>query len=63
MIIKIYSVHCDSCNEWAGEEENASSARASAKNQGYKYIKVVNGSMRDFCPKCYQAYRDTINAK
>jgi len=53
-----FSVHCTSCGSWAGEEESKRGALKEAKRQGFRRVKVENGSYWDFCPKCYEFHVD-----
>ena len=56
-ISAIYTVHCQGCGAWAGQEDSAREALTEAKRLGFKRIRVRNGSMWDFCAKCYTEYK------
>lgn len=50
--IKIY-LRCDECGrEYKENEEDEEYLRAYAREDGWVYEKVENGSFWDFCPKC-----------
>ena len=56
----IFTVHCNDCGVWASEQsdENKREALELAKAQGFVRVKVPNESMWDFCPKCYEEYKN-----
>ena len=64
-ISAIYSVFCQgsrrgACSHWAGEADTKREALSQAKNEGFKRVRVENGSMWDFCPACYNRYKTQI---
>ena len=56
-ICTIYTVNCQGCGAWAGQEDTKRDALTVARRLGFKRVRVKNGSMWDFCPKCYEKYR------
>lgn len=58
MISATYTVHCQRCWKWAGQEETKREALEEAKRCGFRRVKVQNGSMWDFCATCYEIYND-----
>lgn len=56
-VIKYYRLYCNECGEQYCEiDDKIQSLRTYAKFDGWKYIKVLNGSYWDFCPRCYNNY-------
>ena len=53
-----YSVHCNQCSAWTAETDSAKDARNEAKREGWRHVRVPNGSYWDFCPRCYAAYEE-----
>jgi len=52
----IYKLYCTSCGKEYNEasDESADQVRGWAFGDDWKYIRVENGSMWDFCPRCYK---------
>ncbi len=57
--VRLYCTRCR--KEYKEEDEFANNLRAMASNDGWKYIKVANGSFWDFCPKCYEYHEKEMN--
>ena len=57
-VSKTYSIHCNNCGRWIGEEDCLKDAREFAKREGFKRVRVPNGSMWDFCPTCVVRYEN-----
>ena len=63
MIISRYSVRCQGvrCNKEAESGETKRESLQLAKAEGFRRVKVPNGTMWDFCPACYEKTMPCIN--
>ena len=51
----VYRLSCTRCgSNYPEQDENLRDLRRYAKQNGWVYKKVENGSMWDFCPRCQQ---------
>lgn len=62
---KHYYLVCTDCgNQFVSPDgdhygESSRDVRYLAKERGWAYAKVPNGSMWDFCPKCNKAWKES----
>ncbi len=55
MIVKTYYLHCTQCGkEFKENDDSITFIRGLAKENGWEYKKVPNGSFWDFCPRCIE---------
>jgi hypothetical protein len=58
-LLKFYHLYCTCCGrEYKNEVfESPEEAEEIATNNGWKWIKVENGSIWQYCPKCLEQNR------
>jgi Fe2+ or Zn2+ uptake regulation protein len=56
LFVRLYCTRCG--KQYNEEDEFANLLRETASENGWKYIKVENGSFWDFCPSCYEGYKN-----
>lgn len=58
-IVKTYDVFCNQCSTHVGDTSDTSAreARSIARSAGWARVRVPNGSLWDFCPKCLAEFK------